>query len=56
MENWVQNKKDAPGTNPSLQIFRYLFMEFLNETVFEWSGAIFHCINQVNSERAVTTG
>ena len=25
----------------------------LNWTVFEWDGAIFHCINQVNRDRAV---
>ena len=28
----------------------------LNYTVFEWDGAIFHCINQVNSERVVAVG
>ena len=28
----------------------------LNETVFEWDGAIFLCTNQVNSDSAVAVG
>ena len=32
------------------------FGVLLNKTVFELDGAIFHCINQVNSDRAVAVG
>ena len=38
------------------QNYQNFFGFMLNITVIEWSGAIFHCMNQVNSGRAVAVG
>ena len=47
---------EKPGYTGSIQNYHTYFGLMQNLTVFEWDGAIFHRINQVNSGRAVTLG
>ena len=61
MENWVQDENDALRpvtiiTGNFQKNYRKHFGILQNYTVYEWSETTFHCINQVNSERAFAVG
>ena len=56
MEYIVEHKKNAPGPDLTLGKIIINILEVCRIKLFVWQGAIFHCINQVNSERAVAVG